>query len=110
MKEKTSDRVGKLLLKVIGVLVVIVCLIGVFDITNTIMGNPISKKLAENTATEFLEKHSGDCYELKDVYWDLFDGNYVALMQSPEAEFSLIISSKGELLLIDYSYYDYAEK
>ena len=107
MKEKTSDRVAKPVLKVIGILFLIVCLLGVFDITNTFMGNPISKKLAENTATEFSEKHTDDCYELKEVYWDWFDGNYVALMQSPEEEFSLIISSKGELLLIDYSDYDY---
>ena len=106
MKEKTSDRVSKIALIVIGVPFLIVCLLGVTIFLNSLFGNPISLNLAKKSALEYIEREypDSDCI-IEDVYFDGKYADYVAHIISPtkdHIDFSLYLNSQGEIRVIEY--------
>ena len=103
MKEKTSDKVAKRVLVIIGIPFLIVCIIGVAYLLNDTFGNPFSKKLAEETALEYIAENYADeeCY-IKNISCD---GNYnvhIVSSTSEDIDFSLYITQSGEITLVEY--------
>lgn len=105
MKEKTSDKIAKVSLIVISTVIAVVCIVGVTLILNSLFGNPISKKLAENTAIEYIYENYSDDYYIEDVWYDEKYENYVVHVLSSadkEVDFTIYFNHKGELLLIEH--------
>ncbi len=93
-------------LKIIAFITALVLIIGLSWFANALLGNPISKMLATNTAKKHLEEN----YSNTDFYIDRLDfnfksTNYYARIKSPtsnDTEFTLYISMFGELTLDTY--------
>lgn len=103
MKENASDKIAKTALIAIGIPFLVVCIIGIAYLLNDTFGNPISKKLAEKTALEYIEENYADeeCY-IKNISCD---GNYnvhIVSSMSEDIDFSLYITQSGEITLIEY--------
>lgn len=98
MKKKT--------LKIIAGIVAALILIGLAWFANALVGNPISKLLAQNTAEEYLsETYPGTDYYIDRISYNFKDGNYHAFIKSPssiDTEFSLYITMLGKLRLDTY--------
>lgn len=98
MKKKT--------LKIIAAVVAVVILIGLGWFANALVGNPVSKMLATNTAEKHLaEAYANTDYYIEKVSYNFKDGNYHAFIKSPtsiDTEFSLYITMLGELRLDTY--------
>lgn len=92
----------------ISIIALVVILVVTFILTfaNSLFGNPISKKLAENTATEYIkENYPDDNCQIKDMYYDFKSEIYKVDIISTTNEninFDLGISQKGDIVLIDY--------
>ena len=105
MNEKTSDKIAKVSLIIISIALAIVCVIGVTLVSNSLFGNPVSKKLAKNTALEYIEENFSDDYYIEDVWYDEKYENYVVHVLSSadkEVNFTIYFNHKGELLLIEH--------
>lgn len=103
MKENTSDKVAKIALAVIGIPFLIVCIISVAYLLNDTFGNPFSKKLAEETALEYIAKNYADeeCY-IKNISCD---GNYnvhIVSSTNEDIDFTLYITKQGKITLTEY--------
>lgn len=92
----------------ISVIVLIVILVVAFIafFANSLFGNPISRKLAENTAIEYIEEnYPDDNCQIKDIYYDFKYEDYAVHIISATNEnidFSLNITPKGEVAGIEY--------
>ena len=97
----------KKVLKISALVLAVMMIIGVCFFANSLVGNPISKALAKNTAENYLEEKYGDKdYELEDVSYSFKDGYYYAHVSSPssiDTSFSLLINGFGKLR---YDYYE----
>ena len=87
-------------------LVVILCVTFVAFFVNALFGNPISKKLAENTAIEYIEENYSDkdCY-IEDTWYDTNYENYVVHILSTtdrKFDFTIYFNHKGDLLLTEH--------
>lgn len=98
MKKKT--------LKIIAGIAAVVILIGLGWFANALVGNPVSKILATNTAEKHLaETYPGTDYYIERVSYNFKDGNYHAFIKSPssiDTEFSLYLTMLGKLRLDTY--------
>lgn len=98
MKKKT--------LKIIAGIAAVLILIGLAWFANALVGNPLSKLLAQNTAEKHLaENYPGTDYYIERVSYNFKDGNYHAFIKSPssiDTEFSLYITMLGKLRLDTY--------
>ena len=98
MKQKT--------LKILAAVAAFVLLIGLGWFSNALIGNPVSKLLATNTAEKHLAKtYPGTDYMIERVSYNFKDGNYHAFIKSPssiDTEFSLYITMLGQLRLDTY--------
>ena len=106
MKEKTSDRVAKISLIIVSTVVAIVCVVGVALLSNTLFGNPISKKLAEKTALEYIEENYADdnCY-IEDIWYEEKYEDYTVKVLSStneEINFTMHCNQKGEKTVVEY--------
>ena len=99
----------KKLKKILSIGAVLIILIGVGIVANSLVGNPISKLLAKNTAKEYLSvKYDETDYKLKNITFSFKDGNYYAHIISPsniDGNFSLIIGKNGKLKFDNYDYF-----
>ena len=98
-----KNKKTKIIFSVTVVILVIAC---VFPLINSLFGNPISKKLAENTAIEYIEENYSDkgCY-IEDTWYDTKYENYVVHVLSTtdrEIDFTIYFNHKGDLLLTEH--------
>lgn len=97
----------KRILKISALVLAVILIIGVCLFANSLVGNPISKALAKNTAEKYIEEVYGDKdYELESVTFSFKDGYYHALVSSPssiDTSFTLLINGFGKLR---YDYYE----
>lgn len=103
MKENASDKIAKTALIAIGIPFLVVYIIGIAYLLNDTFGNPISKKLAEKTALEYIEENYSDeeCY-IKNI---TCEGNYnvhIVSSTNEDIDFTLYITKQGEITLTEY--------
>ena len=98
MKKKT--------LKIIAAVTALAILAGLAWFANAMVGNPISKMLAERAAEKYLEgTYAGTDYYIERIVYSFKDGRYHVFVKSPtsiDTEFSLTITMLGELRLDTY--------
>lgn len=98
MKKKT--------LKIIALITAFILIIGLSWFANALLGNPISKMLATNTAKKHLaETYPDTDYYIEKIAFNFKSTNYYAHIKSPtsiDTEFTLYISMLGELTLDTY--------
>lgn len=98
MKQKT--------LKIIAGITAVVMIVGLGWFANAMVGNPISKALATNTAENHItETYPGTDYYIERIVYSFKDSNYHAFIKSPtsvDTEFSLQITMLGRLRLDTY--------
>ena len=94
------------LFKTMALITSIILIIGLSYFANALLGNPISKMLATNTAKKHLtETYSNTDYYIERVAYNFKDGNYHVFIKSPtsiDTEFSLYITMFGKLRLDTY--------
>ena len=94
------------LFKTMALITSIILIIGLSYFANALLGNPISKMLATNTAKKHLtETYSNTDYYIERVAYNFKDGNYHVFIKSPtsiDTEFSLYITMFGKLCLDTY--------
>lgn len=99
----------KKILKIGAIVLAALLIVGVCIFANSLVGNPISKALAQSTAEKYLEKTYGDTdYELEGVTYSFKDGYYHAQIQSPSSKdtsFTLTINGFGALKYDNYDTY-----
>lgn len=97
----------KKVLKIIAFVVAIALIVGVCVFANALVGNPISKWVATNTAEKHLEeKYSEKDFEIERVTFSFKDGYYHAFIQSPssiDSSFTIDIDMWGNL---KYDHYE----
>ena len=91
---------------IVSIIIAVVVIILVAPLANSLFGNPVSLKLAEKSAKEYIEKEypDSDCV-IEDVYFDGKYADYVAHVVSPTKgyiDFSLYLDSRGEIKVIEY--------
>jgi len=98
----------KKILKIGALVLAVLMIVGVAAFANSLVGNPISKALAKNTAEKYIESTYGDTdYELENISYSFKDGYYHALISSPssmDTYFSLVINGFGKLKYDNYDY------
>ena len=98
----------KRMLKITALAVAVILIVGVCLFANAMIGNPISKALAKNTAEKHLAEVYGDRdFELERVSYSFKDGYYHAYVVSPssmDSSFMLLINGLGKLMHDDYEY------
>ena len=91
----------KRILKIAAFAFAIVLIVGVCVFANGLVGNPISKAVATNTAEKHLEKTYADKdFEIERVIYSFKDGYYHAFVYSPssiDSNFTLVIDMWGNL-------------
>lgn len=101
----------KKILKIGAAMLAIALIVGVAWFANSLVGNPLSKALAESTAKKHVqETYAGTDYELGEVVYSFKDGYYHAHVSSPssiDTNFELLINGFGKL---QYDNYDYTVK
>jgi len=97
----------KKVLKIIAFVVAIALIVGVCVFANALVGNPISKWVATNTAEKHLEDKYGEKdFEIERVTFSFKDGYYHAFIQSPssiDSSFTVDIDMWGNL---KYDHYE----
>ena len=91
----------KRILKIAAFVFAIALIAGVCVFANALVGNPISKAMATNTAEKHLEENFADKdFEIERVFYSFKDGYYHALVSSPssiDTSFTLLINGFGKL-------------
>lgn len=92
--------------KMIALVTAILLIIGLGCFANSLLGNPISKMLATNTAKKHLaETYSDTDFYIERIVYSFKDGDYHVFIKSPssiDTEFSLQITMLGKLRLDTY--------
>lgn len=95
-------------LKIAALVLAVALIVGVCAFANSLVGNPISKSLANNAAKKYVEQaYNNTDYELTDVSYDMKDGYYHATVSSPssvDTHFELLINGFGK---VKHDYYEY---
>ena len=96
----------KRILKIAALVFAIALIVGVCVFANGLVGNPISKALAKNTAEKYIEKTYGNTdYELEHVSYSFKDGYYHAYVSSTsimDGDFTLLINGFGKRRFDEY--------
>ena len=91
----------KRILKIAAFVFAIALIVGVCVFANALVGNPISKAMATNTAEKHLEENFADKdFEIERVTFSFKDGYYHAFIYSPssiDSSFTLMIDMWGKL-------------
>ena len=91
-------------LKIAAFIVSLILIGGILTLANGMVGNPISKHLAERSALKRLETMYKE-YELKEVFYSFKDGCYYARLYNPSSEdsdFNMVFDWRGQLEREDY--------
>lgn len=96
----------KKILKILALVTAFILIIGLSWLGNALLGNPVSKMLATNTAKKHLAETYGDTdYYIEKLAFNFKNSDYYAHIKSPtsiDTEFTLYISMLGELELDTY--------
>lgn len=96
----------KKILKIAALVTAFILIVGLSWLGNALLGNPISKMLATNTAKKHLEEnYSNTDFYIERLDFNFKSTNYYARIKSPtsiDTEFTLYISMFGELTLDTY--------
>lgn len=96
----------KKILKIAAFILAAALIVGVCMFANSLIGNPISKALAQNTAEKYIKETYGDKdYELERVTYSFKDCYYHAYISSPssiDTHFTLLVNGFGKLQDDDY--------
>ena len=91
----------KRILKIAALVFAMVLIVGVCIFANGLVGNPISKAVATNTAEKHLEETYGDKdFEIERVFYSFKDGYYHAFIYSPssiDSDFTILIDMWGKM-------------
>ena len=91
----------KRILKIAAFVFAIVLIVGVCIFANALVGNPISKAVATNTAEKHLEENYADKgFEIERVFYSFKDGYYHAFIYSPssiDSDFTILIDMWGKM-------------
>lgn len=91
----------KRILKIAALVFAIVLIVGVCVFANGLVGNPISKAVATNTAEKHLEENFADKdFEIERVFYSFKDGYYHAFVYSPssiDSDFTILVDMWGKL-------------
>ena len=91
----------KRILKIAALVFAIALIVGVCIFANALVGNPISKAMATNTAEKHIEENYGDKdFEIERVTFSFKDGYYHAFIYSPssiDSSFTLMIDMWSKL-------------
>lgn len=97
----------KKILKVAALVAALTLIVGVCLFANSLVGNPISKLLATNTAKQYIkEKHPDQDYQLDGVTFNfkfVCYNAYVTSASSPDSSFTLMLSMDGTIV---HNYYE----
>ena len=97
----------KRILKIAAFVFALALIVGVCLFANALVGNPISKAVAKNTAQKHLDEIYADKdFELERVTFSFKDGYYHAFIYSPssiDSDFTLVIDMWGKLRSDSYS-------
>ena len=91
----------KRILKIAAFVFAIVLIVGVCVFANGLVGNPISKAMATNTAEKHIEENYGDKdFEIERVTFSFKDGYYHAFIYSPssiDSDFTILVDMWGKM-------------
>ena len=91
----------KRILKIAAFVFAIILIAGVSVFANSLVGNPISKAIAKNTAEKHLEETYADKdFEIERVSFSFKDGYYHAFVCSPssiDSDFTILIDMWGKM-------------
>ena len=91
----------KRILKIAAFVFAIVLIVGVCVFANALVGNPISKTMATNTAEKHIEENYADKdFEIERVTFSFKDGYYHAFIYSPssiDSDFTILVDMWGKL-------------
>ena len=91
----------KRILKIAAFVFAIVLIVGVCVFANALVGNPISKTMATNTAEKHIEESYADKdFEIERVTFSFKDGYYHAFIYSPssiDSDFTILVDMWGKL-------------
>ena len=91
----------KRILKIAALVFAIVLIVGVCVFANGLVGNPISKAVATNTAEKHIEENFADKdFEIERVFYSFKDGYYHAFVYSPssiDSDFTILVDMWGKL-------------
>ena len=91
----------KRILKIAAFVFAIALIVGVCIFANALVGNPISKAMATNTAEKHLEENFADKdFEIERVTFSFKDGYYHAFIYSPssiDSDFTILVDMWGKL-------------
>ena len=91
----------KRILKISAFVFAIALIVGVCVFANALVGNPISKAMATNTAEKHLEENYADKdFEIERVTFSFKDGYYHAFIYSPssiDSDFTILVDMWGKL-------------
>lgn len=91
----------KKILKITSFCVAWILISGMCFLTNAVVGNPISRIIAEKNINEYIEtNYSGQGYEVTDITFDYLDGSYIASVEvpgSPDRHFSISAGLDGKV-------------
>ena len=97
----------KKILKLGALVLAILLIVGVVLFANGLVGNPISKALAQRSAQKYVAQIYGNTdYELGEVSYSFKDGYYYVSVSSPgsiDTHFALVFNSFGKL---QHDYFD----
>jgi len=103
------NKKTKKILKLTALITALVLLGGLAFFANAMIGNPVSRFLATNTAKDHLEEHYGDTtYKIDEVMYSFKDGHYYAKVSSPDSidgDFSIELDMLGRLIDDHYDTY-----
>ena len=98
----------KRILKAAAFVAALALIAGVCIFANALVGNPISKAMAKNAAKDHIEKNYSDKdFKIESVTFNFKDGNYCALITSPnstDSNFTLQIDMWGKLCEDNYEH------
>lgn len=94
--------------KVLAGITAFVLIGGILWFANSLVGNPVSKALSNNTAKKYVSKNYSDMeLQISDVYYSFKDGYYhadIKSLTSKDTYFSIRLSSLGK---VEYDSYEY---
>lgn len=98
----------KKILKIIAFVIAIIMIIGLALFANSLVGNPISKMIATDAVSRYVQERYGDTdYVISSISYNFKDGNYLARVESPSSRdttFAIEVSQTGK---IGYDWYEY---
>ncbi len=103
------NKKTKKYLKTGALLLAVALLGGLAWFANAMIGNPISRFMANSAAREHLEEHYGDtAYKIDDVMYSFKDGHYYAHVSAPDSvdgNFSIEVDMFGNVVWDHYDTY-----